>query len=87
MNHFSSSFFAWVDIGYLREKEDSRFKGKQLIKRLPHLITENQVNVVAVVFVDAILGLIHTPTRTFSPLSLSLTHTHTHTHAHALARW
>jgi len=55
MNLFSSSFFAWIDIGYLREKEDSRFKGKQLIKRLPHLITEKQVNTSDVVFWDMIL--------------------------------
>ncbi len=42
MNPFHSSFFVWVDIGYLRENKN-KYKGKQMIVRIPATITDHQV--------------------------------------------
>jgi hypothetical protein len=42
MNPFHSSFFAWVDIGYLRESKN-KYKGKQMIRRLPSTIKDHEV--------------------------------------------
>jgi hypothetical protein len=42
MNPFHSSFFAWVDIGYLRENKN-KYKGKQMVVRLPATIKDHEV--------------------------------------------